>query len=264
MSKRVKSPTVVVSHFGQRMRASRKASGLSQGSVADKLGVVPATIGNWERDATIPGALQRSPKKLAALEEILGSLTGLDHQDASLPEPQSSEFGEWLRTERTKQDLSVPELAKKAELTPPAIYNIENGKIRNPQQTTREKIVKALKVRVPQDVAVTDEREEAVDGLGALTDFEPYAKFADWPQCAGVYVLYDISERVIYVGQAAKIAVRLKDHEEKFWYKKPIVVYGSYIEVTNGVLRDQLEKAMIRFLKSNAVINQRLVDRSSG
>jgi hypothetical protein len=47
------------------------------------------------------------------------------------------------------------------------------------------------------------DEQQAIIGLGSLTDFDPY-ETQDWPQCAGVYVLYDISQRPIYVGKAEK------------------------------------------------------------
>ena len=48
----------------------------------------------------------------------------------------------------------------------------------------------------------------------------------------------------------------LGTHFDKFWFKDPIVKYGSYIDVKDQKLCHQLEQAMIKFLKSNAVINK--------
>ena len=42
--------------------------------------------------------------------------------------------------------------------------------------------------------------EDTPQGVGSLTDFDPYSK-TDWPSCGGVYVLYDRSERPVYVGK---------------------------------------------------------------
>jgi excinuclease UvrABC nuclease subunit len=105
-------------------------------------------------------------------------------------------------------------------------------------------------------VVAETETEQAITELGSLIDFDPYAK-QDWPKCSGVYVLYDISQRPIYVGKATKnISSRLGTHFDRFWFKDPIVKYGSYIEVKDEKLCHQLEQAMIKFLKSNAVINK--------
>ena len=88
-----------------------------------------------------------------------------------------------------------------------------------------------------------------------MIDFDPYdAK--EIPNKPGVYVLYDISQRPIYVGKANKISGRLHDHSSRFWFKRPLVETGAYIEISNEELRDQIETVLIQFLKNNAVINK--------
>jgi transcriptional regulator with XRE-family HTH domain len=151
-------------------------------------------------------------------------------------------------------------LANQAEVSSVAIYNIENGKIRNPQASTREKLASVLKAETPKEVIEETESEQAVKGLGILTDFPPHSK-GEWPQLSGVYVLYDISYRPIYVGKASNIAGRLASHNDKFWFRFPIVAYASYIQVADENLGHQLEQAMIKFLKTNAVVNQKGVQR---
>jgi hypothetical protein len=69
-------------------------------------------------------------------------------------------------------------------------------------------------------------------------------------------VLYDISQRPIYIGQGINIAVRLTTISECFWYKDPIITYGSFIEVKDKTLRTQLELVLIKVLKNNAVVNK--------
>ena len=71
-----------------------------------------------------------------------------------------------------------------------------------------------------------------------------------------MYVFYDISQRPIYVGQATNIADRIQDHSDKFWFKRPIVELGAYIEINDKKLRNQVETVLIQFLKKNAVINK--------
>ena len=60
----------------------------------------------------------------------------------------------------------------------------------------------------------------------------------------------------IYVGQATNIADRIQDHLDKFWFKRPIVELGAYIEINDKKLRNQVETVLIQFLKKNAVINK--------
>ena len=91
-------------------------------------------------------------------------------------------------------------------------------------------------------------------------EFDPHNP-SDWPEGAGIYVLYDISERPIYVGQGSSIKRRIKEHEEKFWFKAPIVTTAAYILIDDSDLRTKVETILIRFLKKNAVINKQNVER---
>jgi hypothetical protein len=50
-------------------------------------------------------------------------------------------------------------------------------------------------------------------------------------------------------------------HNEKFWCRTPIVHKASYVRVEDQTLRRQLESTLIKFLKSNAVINRQQVVR---
>lgn len=53
--------------LGKLIRESRKAKGISQGEVAEKLGVSVQAVSQWERDVTAPSAM-----KLIQLTEFLG------------------------------------------------------------------------------------------------------------------------------------------------------------------------------------------------
>ncbi len=82
------------------------------------------------------------------------------------------------------------------------------------------------------------------------------------PEDAGVYVFYDISDRPIYVGQSKNIRARISgDHTTRFWFKAPIVQSGAYVKIDDEDLRKRIEAVLIRFLKSNAVLNKQHVDR---
>jgi len=80
-----------------------------------------------------------------------------------------------------------------------------------------------------------------------------------------LYVLYDISERPIYVGESNDIRKRIGDeqsgHWDKFWYKKPIVYSAAYIQIEDQELRKKIEAVIIKFMRSNAVINKQGVSR---
>ena len=120
-----------------------------------------------------------------------------------------------------------------------------------------EKVLGELPAEAKKEIQ--DEAE--IEGLGPLTDFDPYETEAP-PTVPGVYVFYDISERPIYVGESSNIKKRIHDHADKFWFKRPIVNTGAYVEIKDAQLRTQTETMMIRFLKSNAVINTQNVVRN--
>ena len=248
--------------LGQRIRRARKGEELTQAALAAKIGVSQTLIAKWESGG--PGA----SKYLKSIEKVLGKIQPVKINSNKLREKMEeldvetdlgpSEFGIWLRQERSKGGMSVTELAAKSDLSAQAIYQIEKGKIQNPQKKTRESLASVLKASIPDEIENVAETESSV-GIGTLTDFDPYST-ADWPTCAGVYVLYDVSQRPIYVGKAKQIARRLKVHDEKFWFKRPIVEYASFVTINDATLRHQIEQTMIKFLKSNAVINKQSTD----
>jgi transcriptional regulator with XRE-family HTH domain len=239
---------------GQRLRKARQNGRLTQQVLAERLGVSQPLVWQWETD--------KSPfdKYRKQIEEILGPLTNKKYEAVpAVAAEEGSEFGDWVRDKRNQAGWSVPELAKKADISAAAIYNIENGKIKNPQSATKDKLAKAFDEKVPQDILEATEQEQKIEGLGSLTDFDPYEQKL-WPTCAGIYVLYDNTERPVYVGKPQRIADRLKIHEkQKFWIV-PLVTYASYIEVNNEKTRHQLEQVLIKFLKSNAVLNKQSVE----
>lgn len=65
-----------------------------------------------------------------------------------------------------------------------------------------------------------------------------------------------------YVGESGDIKRRIRTGQvDKFWFRSPIVEKWSYVRVDDQHLRRQLENALIKFLKSNAAINQKQVER---
>jgi transcriptional regulator with XRE-family HTH domain len=171
-------------------------------------------------------------------------------------------FGEWLRTERMLRTLSRTELAAISGVSRMQISNLERGRTRNPQPTTREKLARALEVHVPAEVAIEAEREIAVEWFRSLTAFDPHDD-ESLPLTAGVYVFYDISGTPIYVGMSPRhpIRDRVREHYEKFWFKKPIVDRASYIAVQDENLCAQIAMVLLRLLKSNVALTQRLIEQ---
>lgn len=243
--------------IGKLLRTARLEEGLNQVEVAQKVGVAQATISNWEAGQSEPEG-----RNLDALRRLFGNFGGNSKDDVpdSVGLADTGAFGEWLRGSREKQGLTVGELASVSDVTSVTIYNLESGRSRNPQAATRAKLEKALQTNVPDDVKQEVSEQSEIEGLGQLVDFNPFAD-DEIPECAGVYVFYDVSERPVYVGKGKRICDRVRDHKEKFWFRPPVVANAAYVKISDGKLRHQVEQVMIKFLKKNAVINKQSVDR---
>jgi transcriptional regulator with XRE-family HTH domain len=243
--------------FGERLRRARDRKDITQGDLAGKVGVEQSTISNWERERFVPSPEEKARLK-KVLEDTWTEASANRNEDAAPPQP--SPFSSWLTCTRIERKISVPELAEMTDLSLAAIYNIEAGRTPNPRAETVKKLETALKEKVPAEAKVEASEDATIKGVGELFDFDPHNE-DDLPSVSGIYVLYDISERPIYVGQGANIKSRILDHGEKFWFKQPIVETGAYVKIEDKSLREKVETLLIRFLKSNAVINKQKVDR---
>lgn len=233
-----------------QIKEARIKAGLSQAELAEKVNVTQATISNWENNNSAPSGGQKT-----TLKTILGTA-----DSGASEETGASALAAWLKKARIAKALSVPELANKSGLTPPAIYRIEAGTTRNLRDTTRKQLEQALGIQIPGDTAEEVAQEAKVEGLGSLEDFDPHND-GERPREPGIYVFYDISDRPVYVGEGDDVRSRILDHAEKFWFKRPIVEYASWIKVADRKLRKQTETLLIKFLKSNAVLNKQNVER---
>jgi transcriptional regulator with XRE-family HTH domain len=246
--------------IGTRLRRARLEQGLAQGILAEKIGVSQATISNWEKGRGRPDA--QETKKLERILGIFNQPTKsakVAKGEESGP-PEGRAFGDWLRGARETAKFSVHELSEASGVSQVQIYNLEAGRSANPREATKRRLEKALRVSVPEDVRSEVAEEQAIKGLGALTDFDPHDE-DDRPPCGGVYVFYDVSDRPVYVGKAKNIKGRVGSHQDKFWFKYPIVSRASYVEIRDETLCHQVEQVLIKFLKSNAVINKQSVER---
>ncbi len=241
------------------IRNRRTSLGLSQGQLGDLIGVTQATISNWETGRTVPSARMRDRLADAFVteEEEEDDYEAVAEESSS---PQAN-YGDWLVNTRIAHGLSRQQLAAAAGVSEPQIWNIETGRTINPRSTTRSRLEQALGTAAPDEIVEAVEQQAEIGSVGQLTDFDPHVE-DELPQEAGVYVLYDISDRPIYVGESGNIRDRIRNgHLDKFWYRRPIVENAAYVRVEDQTLRRQLEVTLIKFLKSNAVINQRSVAR---
>ncbi len=251
--------------FGPDIKKKRIRLGFTQSELGEKIrpSVSAPMICLWENEKSQP-----SPEQKAQIRRIIGnsdkevdggSAVGKEDEKQDVPDGPSA-IGVWLNKARLGAAFSVPELASKSGLSVVSIYNIESGKSQNPQRVTIEKLERALGHQLSVEAKEEAKEEATIEGVGEWFNFNPNSQ-AEWPSAAGIYVLYDISDRPIYVGQGQKISDRLKEHHQKFWFKAPIVQNGAYVGVNDKKLREQIEKVLIKFLKSNAVLNQQNVDR---
>lgn len=251
--------------FGPSIKKSRVRLGMTQTELGGKLDpqVSPTTISQWENENHVPSDVYKAQLRLIlGRNSNGGEAKGPPATEEEDEEPVGapSTIGVWLNRHRLEQKLSVPELAAKAGLSPVALYNIESGRSQNPQRATVSKLEAALGHQLSPEARKEAKSEATIEGVGEWFNFDPNSQ-ADWPSVAGIYVLYDISDRPIYVGQGQKISSRLRDHHEKFWFRPPIVQNAAYVGIDNKDLREQIERVLIKFLKSNAVLNQQNVDR---
>lgn len=235
-----------------QLKEARARAGLSQQEIAKRLDVTQPTVSNWESGWT--GPTRGQVEHLASFLDLAPAAD--DEQEA----PSSSPFGEWLSRTRAQRGLTRRELAESADVSEPQIWNIEKGQTRNPRAETRVRLERALGDEPSLETVRLTESDAEIPDVGTMTDFDPHEE-SDLPTEPGVYVFYDVSDRPIYVGESDNIRQRLMTHVDRFWYKRPIVDSAAYVRIPNQRLRRQVEATMIRFLKSNAVINKQNVRR---
>jgi transcriptional regulator with XRE-family HTH domain len=244
----------------EMLRRARVRENMTRQEVADQVDKTYQAVLNWEEGKHAP-----QQKQLLAIIDLFGEASFDPQADASLP-GDANALGLWLLKRREEVPLTRHQFAETSGISYQTIYNIETGRTANPQQSTIARIERALGVPLPSDVGedVREAAEVGVEGIGGLTDFDPHDE-EELPRVPGIYVLYDISDRPIYIGQGVVIADRIKDrhngHWDKFWYRAPIVDKGAFVRIEDETLRKQIEAVMIKLLKSNAVINKQHVDR---
>ena len=238
--------------IGKAIREARKQNALTQQELAKKIGVAQGTLSLWEN-----GRHEPDEELKAKLQKVLGANFLSSNRDES---ESSSILSEWLSRVRQEKNMTVAELAEKSGVAVPTIYYIEAGRAQNPRQRTISLLEKAVHKKFESEFLKTLKEAGTIEGLGEFQDFSPHDE-KDWPEEPGVYVFYDISDRPVYVGMGKSIANRISDHQDKFWFKRPIVERAAYVPVKDEKLRRQVETVLIKFLKSNAIINKQQVER---
>jgi len=239
-------------NIGERLKSQRIANGLTQAQLAAKLDVKQPTIAVWESGKQVPNT-----ERLEAIERIIGPIASHEKPGSYEPSPI---VGKWLSRALDRQGMTVVELAEKSGVSTATIYNLQNGRAENPRPGTIRKLESALGELLPKEFKQEIEVESNVQGMGEFLDFNPHDP-SEWPSEAGIYVLYDIANRPTYVGQGINISLRIKDHQSQKWFILPFVQSASYIKIDDKQQRQNIERLLIKFLKSNAVVNRQNVER---
>jgi transcriptional regulator with XRE-family HTH domain len=137
-------------------------------------------------------------------------------------------LAEWLHIALQRHNWGIEELSKQSGVNKTTVANIQLGKTQNPHTTTLRKLEKALGEKVPEEIK-QEVKEDAETGFGELVDFDPWGDDRNTliPEIPGVYILYDITERPVYVGKSEiSIKKRIDSHKEKKWFTQPFYRKG--------------------------------------
>jgi len=247
---------------------------MTQVQFASRVGVTNITVSKWENEHQTP-----SLNRMAELERVLAASACAQAPCTGHPSRT------WLDRDGVAFVVTGVVMSLESGASMPGFFETPADDESANGQATPDRPVPAPQDRVPhangvsgKDAGVATETffGEPGDsgrngtalaaegslpaGVGELVDFDPHDP-GEYPAVSGIYVLYDISERPLYVGQGKAIDRRLRDHTDKFWFRSPIVESASYVQIDDRVLRERVEAVLIKFLKSNAVINKKLVDR---
>lgn len=86
---------------GNEIRQARERAGLTQGELGERVGVSGRTVGNWERDFSIPRNKLAKVEQVLNVREYLGSESKLqDVSDASLLAEIARRFDEGRTREK--------------------------------------------------------------------------------------------------------------------------------------------------------------------
>ena len=162
-------------------------------------------------------------------------------------------FSDWLNDQMREKDISIKDIAERSGITYTGIWNIVQGNTWSPRSDTRKRIADAIHSIVPADVEAASEAEAVIMAPFEWVPCDPF-DIQSVPECPGVYVFYDLTDRPVYVGQSTRsIRGRVLDHRTRFWYKSPLVHRLSVIEIRDLKLCVQIEKVLISFLGAHAL-----------
>lgn len=238
-------------NVAKELSALRKKLGLTQAQIGERLGISQPYVALIENETVDASA--RIAEKILELAGASPAKIASDLKDTST---KGIDFGEWITERRTKLGMSRQALADKAGVSYLTLYFIETGQTESPRKSTIDAIKKVLG-ELPKDVQ-TEVAESAEGGFG---EYQGPFPIKEWEQnidkdTPGVYIFYDILKRPVYIGESKDIQRRIRQHDDQFWFKSPMVHSISYLVVKDEKVRAQLEAAMIKLVGENAIFNQ--------
>lgn len=236
----------------EKIKEARASLEMSQEDFGNILGMSGSSVSMLERGETSPITVEKDDSNYLSWKAVL---MGNKDQIKNLPNPIAA----WLKLMRKRNKLTIEQLSTKSSVSDYEIRSIERGELPRSRKSI-EQLEMTFGEKSPE-IKKNKLEDNFIPNVGGLEDFNPH-NINDRPICSGIYVFYDISDRPIYVGESKNIRNRIKQHEEKFWFKQPIVEYAAYIKIDDEKLRKGIEQILINFLRSNAVLNKQHVNRS--
>ena len=238
-------------NIAKQLLTLRKKLDLTQAQMAEKLGISQGYVAQIENETV--DASGRIAGKILELSGESPDKFASELQDTA---EKTVELGEWVLDRRTKLGMSRQVLADKAGVSPLTLYFIETGQTESPRRSTIDGIRKVLG-DLPKGVQ-TEVVESAEGGFG---EFQGPFSVKEWERnvdkdTPGVYIFYDVLKRPVYIGESKDIYRRIRQHDDQFWFKSPMVHTIAYLIVKDEKVRAQLEAAMIKLVGENAIFNQ--------
>jgi transcriptional regulator with XRE-family HTH domain len=159
------------------LKTLRRAAGMSQVDLANKLNVTQPAVSGWERGVPVPEPL------LAKVAEALGVDLAALRQVEEQPDPRSpkhrrrqrtqpepgSRFVQYLAHHRTKAGVTVPDLARRSGVPESVLRQIESG-TRHLEEADGVAVARVLNCR-PSQLAVSAPGER-ISGAALLSGRE--------------------------------------------------------------------------------------------
>ncbi len=238
-----------------------------QSRIAEALSVSQATVSNWLRTGSVSSkylsALRRLEKDLTQSKKEQGDGTGVAEDTRT----EDTAYADWLRAELERQETNAVELAEKSGVHINTILYLLEGRTEKPQQRTRQRIEKALRVGDSPSVGA-DTDQDPWYYIGLAWTNEEIEQVPDEP---GVYIIHDRLGRPAYIGVAHKgaggIRARLRKHNELRWTSDRRVAHSFSYALASRMpssdasqLAKSLEKLLIKFMGNAILINEKDVE----